>query len=871
MLVSVGIRTELPDGDGSVVARFALPDRFHFVHEPFLASDAAIPSLGHGAVERALTDQLRHSTSGTFLLTGFRGVGKTSVVARAIDSLRREVEPERHVVDVTINVARPMSPGELLFAVIRRVFEKLAELDLLEGLSAAAQQTLLLAYTRTSLQLAQTRGEESERAGAVGVGVGALPGVVGAVLGSLLPKLELSTKRSTSLATEASFLTYSATDVEHDFARIVRELRLGCREPGRKWRRRTADRRPVQLVVVIDELDKLTSSASGLGEFEQLLVGLKNVLTAAGAHFVFIAGPDVYDLAAADRMRGAGIYESVFAWQAYVPCMWNSSAVLLESMLGPMGSWEPELRDVHGFLRYRSRGIARRLMQEFNGMVEWQGASPCLRIDHRLAGSASFFSQLRDAVDDFLGVSSTRTSVTSLAHDRRRLGAYFVVDWIIASGGMVFDVGDIVGDLPGEAIVDASVPLDRGTVTELLDALVAAGYLDRHDPEDPGHTMIPTSRSASDTTYNLSASALAAVEPLTEAGPRTLPKGSRPPRPPVPAPSSIGPWGPSPGVVTGVAPSDAARPVAQPVDSTVTSLPSIYAPSLTGAAAAYAAGARLADGYVLGRLIGSGAMGSVYEAEDTRLGRAVAIKLLERNGAIADFDLRARFEREFALVAGLRHPGVVATYEKIEAPDGRLGLVMELVRGPTLADLTWPVEGNHAVTWGAALCRTLAYLHSRGIARIDLKPANVIVADRGPVIVDLGLAKQPTSTMGYSTLEGIVGTPAYMAPEQIDGHRMTDIRADLYSLGVVLFDLLGGQEHRPPLTEIAAILRRTVAEDLPVDSLACSDELRDVLRTATRRDPDERYASPEHMESALLTTPEASSSPSIGRSGASEL
>ncbi|MBV9448376.1 MAG: protein kinase [Streptosporangiaceae bacterium] len=206
--------------------------------------------------------------------------------------------------------------------------------------------------------------------------------------------------------------------------------------------------------------------------------------------------------------------------------------------------------------------------------------------------------------------------------------------------------------------------------------------------------------------------------------------------------------------------------------------------------------ALLAGRYRLISPLGRGGMGQVWEGQDERLGRPVAVKLLTYNTlathAKPDDGVR-RFTREAAVTAGLPHPGVPAIYDAGEY-DGGLYLVMELVGGCTVSDLI-AEQGPLPVPWvaaiGAQVAAVLAVAHERGVIHRDIKPANVMVtADGTAKILDFGVAgivSQRITSTGVA-----VGTPAYMAPEQL--HNLpTTPRTDLYALGCLLYELLSGE------------------------------------------------------------------------------
>src|SRR3954453_9396704 len=201
--------------------------------------------------------------------------------------------------------------------------------------------------------------------------------------------------------------------------------------------------------------------------------------------------------------------------------------------------------------------------------------------------------------------------------------------------------------------------------------------------------------------------------------------------------------------------------------------------------------------------LGEGGMGAVYRAKDTKLNRDVAIKVLPEAFAL-DPDRLARFTREAEVLASLNHPNIAAIYGVEER-----ALILELVDGPTLADRiaagALPIE--EAVAIARQIAEALEYAHEKGVVHRDLKPANIKVTPSGQVkVLDFGLAKalvqeapagdprvSPTMTMGSTMAGAIMGTAAYMSPEQAKG-KPVDRRADIWSFGVVLAEMLTGRQ-----------------------------------------------------------------------------
>jgi len=256
--------------------------------------------------------------------------------------------------------------------------------------------------------------------------------------------------------------------------------------------------------------------------------------------------------------------------------------------------------------------------------------------------------------------------------------------------------------------------------------------------------------------------------------------------------------------------------------------------------------------YQIEARIGAGGMGEVYRARDTRLGRGVAIKVLPRSFA-ADPDRLARFEREARMLAALNHPHI-ATIHGLEELDGMRGLVLELVEGPTLAEriAQGPLPIKEALAVAQQIAEALEAAHDQGIIHRDLKPANIKFARGGDVkVLDFGLAKafagdgsspdvSRTPTVTATELTGaIVGTPAYMSPEQARGQAI-DKRTDIWAFGCVLYEMLTGRLAFSGTTTsdtIAAILEREPAWDALPET---TPTLRRLLRHCLEKDSKRR-------------------------------
>lgn len=199
--------------------------------------------------------------------------------------------------------------------------------------------------------------------------------------------------------------------------------------------------------------------------------------------------------------------------------------------------------------------------------------------------------------------------------------------------------------------------------------------------------------------------------------------------------------------------------------------------------------------YLADVMVGAGGMGVVYKGIQVSLNRPVAIKLM-RCGDGAAYAFEDRFRREAIAMGQLNHPNIVAIFDYDRIEDDYLYFVMEYVEGTDLAEImrTGGMTPQLALLLLPQICHALEYAHSRGIVHRDIKPANVMVTRRGEVkVTDFGLAKKFDEFNSFVTMTNmIMGTPEYAAPEQVDAHREVDHRADVYSLGVMIYQMLTG-------------------------------------------------------------------------------
>jgi eukaryotic-like serine/threonine-protein kinase len=359
-------------------------------------------------------------------------------------------------------------------------------------------------------------------------------------------------------------------------------------------------------------------------------------------------------------------------------------------------------------------------------------------------------------------------------HDRRRLGAYYVIDWILESRGEPFSPGDLFR-AEGRSGLDPLLRVSRPGVSRLLEHLTDKDLLKKVRKAGPTATLIGNAEQSQQDVYVLSARVRRLLVEFAES-------------------------------------SEAER-------ASLNLVGSAAEPGVPGDLGLVAGRYRLLE------VIGRGGHGTVYLGRDDLLDREVAVKTLARFEPHDDL-ARNRLQREARIAGRLSHPNVVRTYDVVTLPDGGVAIVMERLTGASLAsvvDDAGALPAAQVARIGVTLAKVLQYLSEQHIARIDLKPSNVVMEPkRGPVIIDFGFAKEMNTTITFTDDQVMVGTPMYMSPEQM-GSGLVDSRADIYSLGLVLIFCVTGQAPRAEET-IAAVLHGQLNDDIDTSAVPVSDD-----------------------------------------------
>ena len=254
--------------------------------------------------------------------------------------------------------------------------------------------------------------------------------------------------------------------------------------------------------------------------------------------------------------------------------------------------------------------------------------------------------------------------------------------------------------------------------------------------------------------------------------------------------------------------------------------------------------------------LGQGAMGKVYRAQDPILDRPVALKTVSP-ALLTGKDTLARFRREARAAARLQHPNIVTIYELGEV-EGTHYIAMELIEGMELGEALTPTDRftvEQKVRMMVEVCRGLDFAHKMGVIHRDVKPANILVSADGSVkLLDFGIARFGESDMTQTGM--VLGTPSYISPELLQGAKV-DRRADMWAVGVILYEVLSGRRPFEAKT-IGSIIHKIIHEPLPaIDGrgLGLPESLVAVVSRALDRDPEQRFPDLGALAGALLFPP----------------
>lgn len=827
--------------------KFGIPlkSTFRFAHEPIHAA-SSMAFIGRQAELNTLVERILFSNGGSFLVTGYRGVGKTSFVNQVIKTLEAALPwaetylGKTEVLAVQLNLARPLQPSELMHHIIRRLYHKLLDKGIFSALDPDLQEQLTLAYRRTSVTITRSTADGRES------NIGLSEFSIGEGDAKATFKPSLSYKRTQTQNYQSVFLGYDDKAAEYDVIDLSRRLVAGYAKKRPFWGRMRASshRKYVRLkiIFVFDEMDKLEEFfIENNGEkqlfIDSLLSHLKNLFTTSGISFIFIAGKDLHERWLEDLGKGDSIYESVFSYDKYLPCMWTNVNEICDLLVDRAALIDNSIRsksecfrchaptftkqmfcsqcgaylldsnearfmfeDFKKYLGYKGRGLPRRIIRGFNEYVQWNDQRPTLVFAHQDIRRIRFYAELQAVLEKTLPklLGTATEEFFSSQQDKQRLGIYYLIDWILRRGTRSFTLSDAIHaseQLSKKvALAEEVAPQILG---DIIDVLVKHEYL-QEVKKELNQAQIIELNAKGEKQYQIL--------------PRRL------------------------NEITGVADIFAEEAYVLNQDETN--------PTQIG-------------NYKLQEKIGMGGMGTVYRAWDRQNNREVALKLLDRN-LVSASQLAKRFRREAEILRRLDHPNIVRYYDSGEI-QGQFYLAMNYVDGPNLGvvlEKYGKLDAEIAIHLIQPFAEALQYVHEQGFIRNDIKPGNILLSRDGEVyLADLGITKSKQGDMNVTGVVAQIGTPQYMAPEQWE-NKPADERSDIYSLGITLYEMVTG---RRPFEgySIEEIEQQHLNQTLlsPSNLTPLPPTLEQMIVKCLARQPEQRFQTMKEVVMALKAIP----------------
>jgi serine/threonine-protein kinase len=598
----------------------------------------------------------------------------------------------------------------------------------------------------------------------------------------LTPSAKLG--RNLSREKSRTFLPYSTEAAEYDLLRILQGLSQGYKRRGKRVL--------LKPVLVFDELDKIDSyhvteeSVIPNPYIRHIFGTLKTLLTTSGVSFICVAGRDFYELWRVQVARGDSVLESVFAHHIYLECLWQLPRQLLRQVTPqkvtrkgitrrlvntPKERKESSLADkFEGYLRYQSRGIARRLHRELNRFVSWYNDGLALVFDDNAMRRIDFYDELervlREHKDWFMS-PIVDFDDRGLLKDEYQSVAYLLTDRLLRFQEDAFTITQLV-----RSAGEVGVELKNKGLDKLANAVIRA-LKNRHYVEVVENpTSLPVqiignredAASTKKTYYQLTPWVVLRLQDLQ-----------------------------------GGSDEDIVEPKSKE----------------------WLEIGRLGSYDIVDKL-GDGGLAIVYLGRNFRTYQRAAIKVARDSGG--SIDVNAALEQEVRALQRAAGAGVVTAYG-LQEEEPYHYLVLDYCEGKTLEDLianrSNPLPRKMSVTLIFQIALILQSIHRKGVYRIDLKPSN-IAFDRGKmVLIDFGTALIEGDEASLEWKRLPMGTPDYAAPELVSNPMSVDKRADLYALGVIFYQLLTGSPParvEPDYTilphDLAPIIRRLLANNL---------------------------------------------------------
>ena len=794
------------------------PIRIPFIRPYFPKSALSADNLEFWVGREAEVDRVVRgllAASAHYLITGYSGVGKTSFVSRVIADWRNLCS-ERGIDRLLIfnlQLAQSEKPEDVVKKLIGKVYfgSQDGQFSPDKQLADRLQLSFIQAHSKT-LKETQNETTAQEKAAEASLGPPKLTSILG---GGLQFGHKRSRESSRSLEVERE---YNLSAAIGDFEAVLHLLAKP--EPSRTksfwsfwpFTRKETSVKHARVLFVFDQIDDLAG-----------IQALAPLFSLPNSSFIVLGGIKLKEQIATAKDEGRQVLDSFH--EEYLECQWNQAERIL-SLLIPADEIDSrrfgELRD---YLNFSAQGLPRRLFAAIDRHARMSDDkfhllltdSDLLRVRLGSRLHRVIWKNRKRILGDYID------SVQYYLRDKALRGTYHLADRIFRVATFTMQDADTVATQMSDAIVHNE---RQRVLRNLLEVCVEEGLIVVNGNKYTlAEDILRLVRKIPDWLKDGFVDAQSFLKDLTAFG---------------------DPGSESTGVIhVRPRPSPEVKPdITRVVPRKKRIEPGT--PSL----------GEIADRYVLLEKLGEGGMGAVYLAEDTRLGRRVAVKVLHSHVGNSP-EAKQRFAREGRAVASLQHPNIVSIFDIQELPTGQMALVTEYVEGESLETL---LKGKLSIPETLAIsieiATALQAAHEQGVVHRDIKPSNILLSSRGQVkLLDFGIAKlrDDHDEEAITRTGDLVGTPAYMSPEQLMGDSI-DARADLYSLGVVMYRMLTGRNRFENLIGTMALVLKVVKEDPEPPSLlnpSIPRELDSIVLKCLARKREDRFGSAEDLIAAL--------------------
>lgn len=425
---------------------------YRIVNSNYKFGQGAIPYIKHGPYRQQLEALLANSDGGAILVTGFRGVGKSTMAHNAISALNQT----GHYRMIPISVALPAEKtyGQVLVEIIRRLYETLKNGVFWDELENKTQQRISLAHNRTLLNIKQSNNLAVEGELSMQAPLEWLPSV--------------KAKGSGQQAEEKSYLLFSEQDIEYELTQCIEALHKANRKN--------------RVIIIIDEIDKLTATKDGVICFDNLLERMKSLISSTNALFVFIAGIEIYKRWENDRQKINSLYDSLFSHHIYLPCIWDSVEELFDVIKDINYVYQPVAQEFRGLVRsehtscleppfqiianyilFKGKGLPQKILRVFNDFVTWDDKQPCFLL---IASRIRAILQVNKLLEKFYKFKTVQKISNLFDRDIYYSLFFSLLEFLIYQEKLTFTEAQIQ-----EVLLDDKSPLEwyiKGILTELL-------------------------------------------------------------------------------------------------------------------------------------------------------------------------------------------------------------------------------------------------------------------------------------------------------------------------------------------------------------------------------------------------------------------